>query len=175
MSATLSGILPEQPTPDEKRRMSIETVLSWPVFSDQSPNTYLKSLLNSTELDHATSAHADTTDEVIKYDELLQRFLDNVFIYNPVVEENTLQQYIRDIDFHGFGFDAKTCLLVRISNLAAPRILTALVPHLRQWVPDLLRRPRPSCRFHVLSPHLSFPPGRRLFPCCAEENGPTVV
>lgn len=93
--------------------MSIETVLSWPAFADQLPVTYLKSLLNPSDVGSVNQARAEVIHHDVNYDELLQGFLDNVFIYNPVLEESTLHQFIRDIKFHGFGFDAKSCLLVR--------------------------------------------------------------
>lgn len=92
--------------------MSIETVLSWPAFADQSPNTYLKSLLSPSPAAHASPYRSDVIHHNFRSDDLLQRFLDNVFIYNPVIEETTLYQYVREIEFHGFGSDAKSCLLV---------------------------------------------------------------
>lgn len=92
--------------------MSIETILSWPAFIDQSPVTYLKSLLNPSDVGPVNHTRADVVHQDVRYDDLLQRFLDNVFIYNPVLEEDTLNQFVREIEFHGFGFDAKSCLLV---------------------------------------------------------------
>lgn len=97
--------------------MSIETVLSWPAFADQSPNTYLKSLLSPSPAAHTNPYRSDVIHHNFRSDDLLQRFLDNVFIYNPVIEETTLYQYVREIEFHGFGSDAKSCLLV--SNRAS--------------------------------------------------------
>lgn len=100
--------------------MSIETVLSWPTFADQSPNTYLKSLLATPPDDHAKPFRSEVIHQNVRSDQLLQRFLDNVFIYNPVIEETTLYQYIREIEFHGFGSDAKSCLLVSKRTLQMP-------------------------------------------------------
>lgn len=98
--------------------MSIETILSWPAFADQSPVIYLKSLLNPSDVGPPNHSRADVIHQDVRYEELLQRFLDNVFIYNPVLEETTLQQFIREIEFQGFGFDAKSCLLVNNPSLA---------------------------------------------------------
>jgi hypothetical protein len=99
--------------------MSIETILSWPAFAVQSPVTYLKSLLNPSDVGPVNYSRADVIHPDVRYDELLQRFLDNVFIYNPVLEESTLHQFVREIEFHGFSFDAKSCLLVSTMLLIA--------------------------------------------------------
>jgi hypothetical protein len=92
--------------------MNIENVLSWPCFDDQRPNLDLKSLLNDTN--NANPELPPMTAELDQYpsEELLQRFMDNVFIFNPVLEEARVHQYIRDARFHGLGWDAPSCLLV---------------------------------------------------------------
>lgn len=94
--------------------MSIETVLSWQAFADQSPNLDLKGLLVRDDIGGQTesSLNTDFMQQTGYEDDLLQRFLDNVFIYNPVLEEAVLQQYIREVQFHGLKWDAKSCLLV---------------------------------------------------------------
>lgn len=105
--------------------MSIETVLSWPAFADQCPNTYLKSLVSTSPCGHTSFPRVDVIHQDVQFDDLLQRFLDHVYIYNPVIEETTLNQYVREVEYHGFKFDAKSCLLVRNDCLRQHQMLTS--------------------------------------------------
>ena len=43
---------------------------------------------------------------------LLQKFLDTVHIFNPVLEAEKVAEYVRDAQFNGLGWDAQSCLLV---------------------------------------------------------------
>ena len=92
--------------------MNIENVLSWPIFEDQKPNLDLKTLLNDSN--DASSQFPPMVSDVEHFPEaqLVQRFLDHVFIFNPVLEEAKVQKYIRDSRFNGLGWDAQSCLLV---------------------------------------------------------------
>lgn len=111
--SVLSAAAPEKPIASTRRRMSIETVLSWPAFADQSPNLDLKGLLVSFDIGRKGSSIAnDFLHQNGNEEQLLQKFLDNVFIYNPVLEEAVLHQYIREIQFHGLKWDARSCLVV---------------------------------------------------------------
>ena len=93
--------------------MNIEGVLSWSVFDDLSPNLDLKGLLNSNryapQQNHSLSTEFD---EHFAEENLVSRFMSNVFIYNPVLEEAKIQRYMRDARFNGIGWDAQSCLLV---------------------------------------------------------------
>lgn len=92
--------------------MSIETVLSWPIFHEYSPKLDLKGLLASTT-NFPTLATPITTEFGSVVDEnLIQRFLDNVFIYNPILEEADLHSHVQEVQVHGMGWDGKSCLLV---------------------------------------------------------------
>jgi len=111
--SVLSAAAPEKPIASTRRRMSVETVLSWQAFADQSPSLDLKGLLVRDDIGQAEgSLNTDFMQQTGYEEQLLQRFLDNVFIYNPVLEEAVLQQFIREIQFHGLKWDAKSCLLV---------------------------------------------------------------
>lgn len=111
--SVLSAAAPEKPIASTRRRMSVETVLSWQAFANQSPNLDLKALLVRDDIGQVESSlNTDFMQQTGYEEQLLQRFLDNVFIYNPVLEEAVLQQYIREIQFHGLKWDAKSCLLV---------------------------------------------------------------
>ena len=137
--SVLSAAAPEKPIASTRRRMSIETVLSWQAFADQSPNLDLKGLLVRDDIGQVeTSLNTDFMQQSGYEDQLLQRFLDNVFIYNPVLEEAVLQQYIREIQFHGLKWDAKSCLLVSLSPTHFTPSLTTPAPHLRPRLPQFL-------------------------------------
>ena len=90
--------------------MSIETVLSWQAFAELTPDLDLKGLLTSHDI--GRSGSTDIIHHEGNEEQLLQRFLDTVFIYNPVLEEAVLHQYLREIQYHGLKWDAKSCLCV---------------------------------------------------------------
>lgn len=93
--------------------MNIEGVLSWSVFDDLSPNLDLKGLLNSSS--HGTPQKPSMItefDEHFAEENLVARFMNNVFIYNPILEEAKIHRYMRDARFNGIGWDAQSCLLV---------------------------------------------------------------
>jgi hypothetical protein len=92
--------------------MNIEGVLSWSVFDDVSPNLDLKGLLNSSHGPNQTLSMVTEFDEQVAEEELVAHFMNNVFIYNPVLEEAKIQRYMRDARFNGIGWDAQSCLLV---------------------------------------------------------------
>jgi hypothetical protein len=102
--------------------MNVENVLSWPVFDDQSPNLDLKNLLNDSN--NASSQLPSMVSDFENYpeDQLIQRFIDHVFIFNPVFEEAKVQKYIRDARFNGLGWDAQSCLLV-FTSITQPLLL----------------------------------------------------
>ena len=97
--------------------INIEAVLSWPVFEDQhlDQRQDLKNLLqtqNEYSEPHSMSVGADF--EARESSRLLQRFLDNIHIFNPVLEETKVREYMRDSIFNGLGWDAQSCLLLLI-------------------------------------------------------------
>jgi hypothetical protein len=94
--------------------MNIEGVLSWSVFDDLSPNLDLKGLFNSgNQVVPLQLSVATEFDEHFAEETLVARFMNNVFIYNPVLEEAKIQRYMRDARFNGIGWDAQSCVLVR--------------------------------------------------------------
>ena len=66
---------------------------------------------------------------------LLKQFLDNFHIFNPILEEWKVREYMRSTSFNGLGWDAQSCLLV---GVATPVSLSATV--LMQLVVDLRSR-----------------------------------
>ncbi|KIW43069.1 hypothetical protein, variant [Exophiala oligosperma] len=104
--------------------MNIEGVLSWSVFDDLSPNLDLKGLLNSSNQPVPLIPSVDTEfDEHVAEETLVARFMSNVFIYNPVLEEAKVHRYMRDARYIGIGWDAQSCLLLLIyahGSIAGP-------------------------------------------------------
>jgi hypothetical protein len=99
-----------------RRYINIEAVLSWPIFDDQGfdESLNLRALLqananNSTE---APVISVSSDFELYAGNELFRQFLDHVHIFNPVLEEAKVNEYIRHARFNGLGWDAQSCLLV---------------------------------------------------------------
>ena len=95
--------------------INIEAVLSWPVFEGQgfADRLDLKSLLQVDNVFRDPSPMSIGEDfESRVAGQLLQQFLDNVHIFNPVLEEAKVKDYMRNARFNGLGWDAQSCLLV---------------------------------------------------------------
>jgi hypothetical protein len=95
--------------------INIESVLPWAIFDDQGVGQRLdlKSLLNADDESANPPPMSVAPDfELYGADQLLQQFLENVHIFNPVLEEAKVKEYMRDARFNGIGWDAKSCLLV---------------------------------------------------------------
>ncbi|KAH8590034.1 hypothetical protein B0O99DRAFT_635488 [Bisporella sp. PMI_857] len=95
--------------------INIETVLAWPVLEncgfDQRIN--LKNLLQPDgERWTCPKLSIGSDFELDNGAKLLQSFLDNVHIYNPILELTKVQCYARDVQFNGLGWDAKSCLML---------------------------------------------------------------
>lgn len=105
----------ERPAEWRPSYINIETVLTWPVFDDQNFNERLdlRSLLRS-DKNYAASPTLPIPADFGLYaaGQLLQKFLDNVHIFNPILEETKVREYMRAASFNGLGWDAQSCLLV---------------------------------------------------------------
>lgn len=122
-SPSVSLSIPKTPAPASLERpaewrpsyINIETVLTWPVFDDQNfdERLDLRSLLRS-DKSHAASPTLPIPADFGLYaaGQLLQQFLDNVHIFNPILEEAKVREYMRAASFNGLGWDAQSCLLV---------------------------------------------------------------
>ena len=92
-------------------RMSIESVLAWTPFDDLHPDLNLTPLLSVPDEFPApgqSTADFDVGDE----GELLQRFIDHVITFNPIIDEEMVRQYQRDVQYTGMRWDAQSCILV---------------------------------------------------------------
>lgn len=95
--------------------INVESVLSWTIFDDQyiDKSLDLKSLLQRSDESADPSPMCVAPDfERYGAEQLLLQFLENVHIFNPVLEEAKVKEYMRDARFNGLGWDAKSCLLV---------------------------------------------------------------
>jgi hypothetical protein len=92
--------------------MSIEKMLAWRIFQDLNPCLDIRRLLNASN--NSQSQQVLVADDYdLEWDEqLVRNFMNEVYIFNPVVEESTVQQYVRDARFRGIGNDGPSCLLV---------------------------------------------------------------
>lgn len=127
--STLSSDIPESPvahikplrSPSLERtreaapfHLSIERLLAWPVFHALDPCLDLRLLLNASN-DSQSQAMSSVGNFDPDWDEqLVQNFMNEVYIFNPIVEESKIQKYVRDARFSGIGNDGPACLLVSV-------------------------------------------------------------
>ncbi|KAH8809201.1 hypothetical protein F5884DRAFT_396765 [Xylogone sp. PMI_703] len=102
--------------------INLEAVLAWPVFEDQNfeGQLDLKQLLQSP--DHPSSApNTSVAADFENYaaTQLLQQYLDNVHIFNPVLEETKVREYMRNACFNGLNWDSQSCLLLLICAIGS--------------------------------------------------------
>lgn len=106
--------------------INVESILSWPVF--QSCNIAQKHELRAllklpSGISEPKSVPVSLEFEIGGARQLLQRFVRHIHIYNPVLQIDKVQEYMRDTLFNGLDWDAKSCLLVSK----------------REWICDRLR------------------------------------
>lgn len=160
----------ERPTDWRPFFINIETVLTWPVFVDlnfaERPD--LRSLLRS-DKSHLPTLPFPAGFGLYAAQQLLQKFLDNVHIFNPILEETMVRGYML-ASLNGFGWDAQSCLMVtKTTNYFSRTIeLTWLAFNLCSWV--YLGSVREVAQNGVfwLSPVNRVPSGRVFFLCCSE-------
>ncbi|OBT38945.1 hypothetical protein VE00_10489 [Pseudogymnoascus sp. WSF 3629] len=102
--------------------INIETVLTWPVFVDlnftERPD--LKSLLRSDNSHVAPPTLPIPADfGLYAARQLLQKFFDNVHIFNPILDETMVREYMSATSLNGFGWDAPSCLMLLIYALGS--------------------------------------------------------
>ncbi|KAM0468842.1 hypothetical protein ACHAP7_010526 [Fusarium lateritium] len=107
----------DEPGSSEVYHVNAEAVLEWPVLQSFTQGQPLK--LASILKAHRSSQHADAPRLLVVSDldsgsagPLLQRFVDNFHIYNPVFEIAQVQEYIKTTLYNGLGWDVKSCISV---------------------------------------------------------------
>jgi hypothetical protein len=102
--------------------MSIESLLKWPVFSEAAPHLipafqvplvevagHPEPNCRTTGLQSSTTIPDLDRDAI---DRLVQNFLDNNYVKNPILDVQSLRAFARDFAESGPQWDAKSCLLV---------------------------------------------------------------
>lgn len=94
--------------------ISIETILDWPCLRPYTPprSFDVKSLLRTDRGNLESRALLSSDIDAQGASSLLQLFLDNFHIYNPVLKVPDVEEYVNYTVFNGLGWDAKSCLLV---------------------------------------------------------------
>lgn len=93
-------------------RMSVESILKWAPFDEVHPQlnlTHLLSPRDEVDVGPPPSASFHDGDE----QDLLQRFINHVLTFNPIIDEEVIRQYHRDVQYTGMRWDAQSCVLVR--------------------------------------------------------------
>lgn len=115
--------------------IACESILKWTVFNDMPSLQNIKSFLFQADADSGLvqlnasesiqNRNAEPCNNTLKFrgineedaPRLCQKFLDTVYQRNPVVDGGELKNYARHIAEHGFGWDGRTCLVVRSLKL----------------------------------------------------------
>jgi hypothetical protein len=128
-NATLAGAnnvstVIEEPLHEKTSFFTVEGVLAWPIFQEQ-----YRSCLNIRDLMQAP--HAATGMEHLSPQSMgkgpslmmfeldscsthLDHFFSRVHIKNPVLNEQEIRRWAREISFNGIGWDARSCLVVSL-------------------------------------------------------------
>jgi hypothetical protein len=102
-------------------------VLAWPVFENQDfgQRLNLRSLLQSSKTTVETPRLSVSADfDLNEAPQLLSQYLDNVHIFNPILEEVKVREYMMEARFNGLGWDARSCLLVNDLYLTSSSLET---------------------------------------------------
>ncbi|KAG9252389.1 uncharacterized protein F5Z01DRAFT_625626 [Emericellopsis atlantica] len=99
--------------------ISVEAVLGWPMFRHlaSAHQTPLKTLLQAGSSDSDPRSLITSDIEADDAGSLLQQFLDNFHIYNPVLEISRVKESVRFTRYNGLGWDSNSCLLLLIYAL----------------------------------------------------------
>jgi hypothetical protein len=89
--------------------VNVEAILQWPVFETIEQHYHWSPV--EEENDHsALSVSVDF--DLQSSSHLIDRFFEDVHIFNPVLEESQIKEFMRNIQMNGIGWDSQSCLLV---------------------------------------------------------------
>lgn len=93
--------------------VNTEVVLGWPVFESVQISPYQSS---PAQTDHHSQGLPIPVDLDLQQSGgyFVERFFEDIHIFNPVLEEQDVADYLRDIQLNGIGWDAESCLMVTI-------------------------------------------------------------
>ncbi|KAL4881052.1 hypothetical protein BJY04DRAFT_218569 [Aspergillus karnatakaensis] len=108
----------ERKEPGAPYHINVETILGWSVFQ----NRGLKQTKSLRSLLKPQSSDLEPPPRLLDFEnssarELFRKFLEHVHAYNPVLEVEKIEQYIRDTLYDGIAWDARSCLLLLIFAL----------------------------------------------------------
>lgn len=102
-------------TPGKRPLVSIEAVLQWMPFGALGFPSRLyptpRAEGDKTPSDPSTWRMSVDVDLPLA-EAVLRSFFDNVHIFNPILEEEEVRNYIKVVRFDGIGWDAVSCLVV---------------------------------------------------------------
>ncbi|KAI5462773.1 hypothetical protein BGZ63DRAFT_379677 [Mariannaea sp. PMI_226] len=133
-SATLSDdVPPSTEIISHASDMSLEAVLKWPIFTDLAPNLARDLHTSTIEVLAKDRPITFVTEEDIHnevknltspvLDRLVENFLTNNHIKNPVLDVGCLRGYVEDFKSLGPQWDGKTCLVLivcAVSSVSGP-------------------------------------------------------
>lgn len=96
--------------------ISVEAVLQWQPLAEykSSPS---HSVGRYAEHESAPPALVDI--DLPAAESVLRSFFDHVHIFNPILEEEDVRDYVRRVRFSGIGWDAMSCLVVSSANVSS--------------------------------------------------------
>ncbi|KYG47169.1 hypothetical protein M433DRAFT_152584 [Acidomyces richmondensis BFW] len=94
--------------------ISVEAVLQWQPLAEFKFSPY-HSFGRYTEHEATPPALVDI--DLPAAENVLRNFFDHVHIFNPILEEEDVRDYVRKVRFTGIGWDAMSCLVVSRTNL----------------------------------------------------------
>ena len=109
--------------------ITVEAVLSWPVLKEEyGPCLDIRDLManpdnscddTSSPLAFGTLAASSLIDfELESCSHLVNNFFRYVHIKNPVLDEDEIRSWVREISLNGVGWDARSCLVVSFPHLS---------------------------------------------------------
>ncbi|KAH6961966.1 hypothetical protein BKA56DRAFT_598147 [Ilyonectria sp. MPI-CAGE-AT-0026] len=118
-SQTVSFDAPAKTAPTELYCINIETVLQWPALQLPShiPQRSLKSVIQPSHPSPVPRLLSISDLDSADTGSLLQRFLENFHIYNPVLEIAQTEECVKSTVYNGLGWDAESCLSLLIFAL----------------------------------------------------------
>lgn len=93
-----------------KSPVSIEAVLRWPPFTECPFPSCLYPVARDENKPQSSTVTADV--DLPGAEAVFRTFFNNVHIFNPVLEEEVVQGYLKRVKFEGIGWDAVSCLVV---------------------------------------------------------------
>lgn len=112
ISLSIGSSVVDQQSQRKPSFINIEEVLKWPVFDNQNFDQQLHLLSRPEEAKSQSELPISVDVDLQAADIFLQRFFDDVHIFNPTLKEEDVGEYVKIVRYNGIGWDATSCLLV---------------------------------------------------------------